>query len=285
MLTLVVTSALAGDGKSTVAAGLADALAARGYRVQLTPDGGSTSSAADITIREHHDPASAASGADLVVLVVRQGQADDATLERTAAESGAAAIVLTSVPEGAQETTRARVHAIAARLDTPTTLVGVLPQDRLLAAPSLEQMAAALEASLDAPEGAGNEAVEWIEIGPITAHPGSIHFATVGSKAIVTRGDRPDVALAALDVDAECLILSGERESLRYVLERTRDDEVPLIATTLTTSEAVLRLGPLYGKGTFGGTRKRERAAWLVEQHVDLDALQQLLNSDRSAGT
>lgn len=277
MPTLVVTSALAGDGKSTVAAGLADALASRGYRVQLTSGGDSASSDADVVIREHDDPATAVSGADVVALVVRQGQADDATLERAAAESGAAAIVMTSVPEGAEPAARARLRAIATRLDAPVTLVGVLPQDRLLAAPSLEQVATALEASLDAPEGAGNEAVEWIEIGPITAHPGSVHFVTVGSKAIVTRGDRPDVALAALDVDAECLILSGGREPLRYVLERTREDAVPLIATALTTSEAVQRLGPLYGTGTFNGTRKRERATRLIERYVDLDALQRLL--------
>ena len=285
MLTLVVTSALAGDGKSTVAAGLADALASRGSRVQLTSGDDSAPSVADVVIREHDDPAAAAFGADVVVLVVRQGQADDATLERAAAESGAAAIILTSVPEGAETAARARLQAITACLDGPVTLVGVLPQDRLLAAPSLEQMTAALEASLDAPEDAGNEAVEWIEIGPITAHPGSVHFATVGSKAIVTRGDRPDVALAALDVDAECLILSGGREPLRYVLERTREDEVPLIATALTTSEAVQRLGPLYGQGIFGGMRKRERAARLVEQHVDLDALQRLLGLGQSAAT
>ncbi len=220
-----------------------------------------------------------------MVLVVRQGQADDATLEHAAAESGAAAIVLTSVPQGEEEEARTRVHAIAARLDGSVTLAGMLPQDRLLAAPSLEQMAAALETSLDASEGAGKEAVEWIEIGPITAHPGSIHFAAVGSKAIVTRGDRPDVALAALDVDAQCLILSGGREPLRYVLERTEEDEVPLIATALTTSEAVQRLGPLYGEGTFSGTRKRERAARLIEQHVDLDALGRLLGLDRPAGS
>ena len=220
-----------------------------------------------------------------MVLVVRQGQADDATLEHAAAESGAAAIVLTSVPQGEEEEARARARAIAARLDGSVTLAGMLPQDRLLAAPSLEQMAAVLETSLDASEGAGKEAVEWIEIGPITAHPGSIHFAVVGSKAIVTRGDRPDVAFAALDVDAQCLILSGGREPLRYVLERTEEDEVPLIATALTTSEAVQRLGPLYGEGTFSGTRKRERAARLIEQHVDLDALERLLGLDRPAGS
>ena len=243
-LPLVVTSALAGDGKSTVAAGLADALASRGYRVQLTSGGDLASSDADVVIREHDDPATAVSEADLVVLVVRQGQADDATLERAAAESGAAAIVMTSVPEEAELAARARLRAITTRLDGPVTLVGVLPQDRLLAAPSLEQVATALEASLDAPEGAGNEAVEWIEIGPITAHPGSVHFATVGSKAIVTRGDRPDVALrrprcrcGVLDSEwwkGTSALCSGAHEGGRGTF---------LIATALTTSEGRAALG------------------------------------------
>lgn len=287
MATLVVTSPLAGDGKSTVAAGLADALAGRGHRVHLAADGPAAGTAAspdaappgaDSSIREHADPATAAAAASAAVLLVaREGQADDATLERAARESGAAAIVLSSVPERAEETARNRVQAIAARLNGMTPLVGLLPQDRLLAAPSLAQMAAALEGALTAPEGAGDEAVEWIEVGPITAHPGSVHFATEGSKAIVTRSDRPDVALTALDADVHCLILCGDREPLRYVLERTEADEVPLITTALTTAEAVERLGPLYGRGEFRGARKRERARRLVERFLDLEAMERLL--------
>ena len=276
MVTLVVTSPLAGDGKSIVAAGLADALARRGHRVHLAADG-DASQDSEISIREHGDPATAAGSADAVLLVAREGQADDATLERAARESGAAAIVLSSVPERAEETARNRVQAIAARLNGMTPLVGLLPQDRLLAAPSLAQMAAALEGALTAPEGAGDEAVEWIEVGPITAHPGSVHFATEGSKAIVTRSDRPDVALTALDADVHCLILCGDREPLRYVLERTEADEVPLITTALTTAEAVERLGPLYGRGEFRGARKRERARRLVERFLDLEAMERLL--------
>jgi len=269
--TLVITSPLAGDGKSTLAAGLADAFARRGYGVDA------------LTIIEHHDPATAAAKGDAVLLVAHGGNADDVTLERAARECSAAAIVFTSVLNGQAMAARDRVAAISARLDVTLLLVGAVPQDRLLAAPSLAQMAAALDGSLEAVDDAAADAVEWIEIGPITAHPGSVHFATDGSKAIVARGDRPDVALTALEVDAQCLILAGGGEPLRYVLERAEVDEVPLIATALTTAEAVERLGSLYGHGSFSGPRKRERAALLVENHLDMEALEQLLQLGRPA--
>ncbi len=268
MPSLIVTSPLRRDGKSTVAAGVAGALARE--------------TAAGLTIVEAPDPAAVATAAAadprrLVLLVSRYGQADDATIVRTAGETSAAGIVFTAVPADRLEAARSRVDDLGSHLDAELLFLGAMPQDRLLAAPSVREMAQALSGTLHAPDELRDEALEWIEIGPITAHPGSVHFARLGSKAVITRVDRPDLALAALDTETACLILTGGQAPLSYVLERTQSEEIPLISTPLSTPDAVERLGPLYGRSAFVGRRKAERAVELARGHLDLSTLERLL--------
>ena len=268
MPTLIVTSPLRGDGKSAVAAGVAGALARE--------------TAAGLTIVEAADPAEIATAAAagprrLVLLVSRYGQADDATIVRTAGETGAAGIVFTAVPADRLEAARTRVDDLGSHLDAELLFLGAMPQDRLLAAPSVREMAQALSGTLHASDELRDEALEWIEIGPITAHPGSEHFARLGSKAVITRVERPDLALAALDTETACLILTGGEEPLSYVVERTQSEEIPLISTPLSTPDAVERLGPLYGRSAFIGRRKAERAVELARAHLDLSTLERLL--------
>lgn len=300
---IAVTSPLPGDGKSTVAAGLAGALARGGAAVRLVRLAGDAGADSDaetfrrvpgvrsdgvalsseqvgppdpLILVEAADPSAVADlvrtmAGGLLLLVTRYGEADDATVRRIARESGAGGVVVTAAPESAAE----RLRRWAAELDL--RLIGMLVQDRLLAAPSLQEMAGVLEGRLTSPDDGCEEAVEWLEIGPITAHPGSVHFARAGSRAIITRADRPDVAMTALETDAACLILTGGGRVLPYVVERAQAQETPLIQTTLATSEAMGRLGALYTRGHFRGLRKIERAINLVEKHLDFTALTERL--------
>lgn len=296
---IAVTSPRAGDGKSTVAAGIAGALARGGAAVRLVRLAGDAGADIDaetfrrvpgvrcdgvalspeqlgppgpLTLVEVADAGAAAAlvratAGGLLLLVTLDGEADDVTVRRIAQESGAGGVVVTAAPESAA----VRLRRWAAELEL--RLIGMVPQDRLLAAPSLQEMADALEGRLTSPDEGREEAVEWIEIGPITAHPGSVHFARAGSRAIITRADRPDVAMTALETDAACLILTGGGRVLPYVVERAQAQETPLIQTTLSTREAMERLGALYTRGHFRGLRKIERAINLVETHLDLTAL------------
>ena len=300
---IAVTSPLPGDGKSAVAAGLAGALAREGVAVRLVRLAGDAGADADVetfrrvpgvrsdgvalipeqlgssepvTLVEVADAGAAAAlvratAGGLLLLVTCDGESDDVTVRRIARESDAGGVIVTAAPESAAE----RLRRWAAELDV--RLIGMVPQDRLLAAPSLEEMADALEGPLVSPDEGREEAVEWIEIGPITAHPGSVHFARAGSRAIITRADRPDVAMTALETDAACLILTGGGRVLPYVIERAQAQETPLIQTPLSTPEAMERLGGLYSRGHFRGLRKIERAINLVETHLDLTHLTQRL--------
>ena len=296
--TLIVTSPLAGDGKSVVAVGLAAALRASGSTVRLvravggdrarsdaeqfaeiqgvrssgTPaEPNQLETDADLSIVEAGDLASAASlrqAGDSLILVIRQGETDDVTRERTIAEIQPAALVINAAPPDELES----IAQSAANLGAP--VLGVLPQDRLLAAPSFSAMAEAVGGTLAGPDGLHDDAAEWLVVGPISAHGGIPYFDQFPHAAVVTRHDRVDIALGALNQSPAGLILTGGEPTLPYVAERVESEDFALIITGLSTAEAVNRIGDLYRQGQFQGPRKRQRAIDLVAEHVSLDVLQ-----------
>ena len=297
MSTLIITSALSGDGKSVVAAGFAAALRAIGSTVRLARAAGSDSAGVDAeqfaqvqgvrssgapvdadhlpldtdtTVIEVDDPVSAAAlrkGGDSLILVTRHGETDDVTLARLIAETQATGIVINAAPP--QE-----VENIAQSDELAAPVLGVLPQDRLLAAPSFTAMARAVDGTLAGPERLHDDAAEWLVVGPISAHGGMPYFDQFPHAAVVTRHDRVDIALGALNQHPAGLILTGGEPTLPYVAQRAETEEFVLIVTGLSTTDAVNRIGDLYAQGIFQGPRKMQRAIDLVASQVSLDLLQ-----------
>jgi hypothetical protein len=208
-----------------------------------------------------------------VVLITRPGQADDVTINRWVSEHAPAAIVLNSV--NPQQPGSAGIKVPSYGVET----IGSIPQDRLLSAPSVRAIAEAVQGDLTGSAERQAEAVTWLQIGPISAHGGTEHFGRYEDKAVVTRHDKIDVALSALDSEPACLILSGGEPNLPYVRQRAESEDFALIVTSLSTPDVTTRIGELYAHSPFRGHRKVERAEALVREHVDLSALQRIIAS------
>ena len=101
----------------------------------------------------------------------------------------------------------------------------------------------------------------WARSAPTAA---STTSAATPDKSVITRNDKLDVALAALDAEPLCLILSGGAPNLPYIAERAEQEQFALIVTPLDTPQAVNRIGELYGRTPFAGARKRGRAVELI---------------------
>ena len=281
-----VTSTLPGDGKSVVAAGLAAAIRAGGATVRLAraDDGESAErDAAQLArlggVRSDGEPALenlpadtdelvveaaletvAASRADgdRVVLVARAGEADDATLQRAISELRPEGVVMNAVREHGESATRSRVEALGGRL------LGTLPQDRHLAAPTVRSIAAAVDGELSGDDELFDEASRDLVVGPVSAHEGMDYFRKYPDKTVVSRHDRVDIALGALDYEPLCLVLAGGAPTLPYVAQRAERESFALIVTALTTPDVVNTVGPLYGADRFSGARKLQTAVELV---------------------
>ncbi len=300
MTRILVTSTLSGDGKSAVASGIAAALRSTGATVRLarvdhsdSPDSANPnrSAASDAQqfsyvngVRSAATPMAAADipndtdrvvieadgtagiESDLVVLIVRHGEADDDTISRALADMQPDLVIVNGVPQHGEATAVARLTGLGA------TSVRLLPQDRHLAAPIVRDIAPAIDGKLSGDEALFDEASRDLVIGPVSAHEGMDYFRKYPDKTLITRHDRIDIALGALDYEPLCLILAGGEPTLPYIAQRAERESFALITTPMSTLEAVEVIGPLYGRSAFVGRRKLETAVSLVAEvaHAEL---------------
>ena len=292
MTRILVTSTLPGDGKSVVAAGIAAALRATGATVRLARlndsdsgesdaiqfarvngvrGGSAVASASGVPSDTDHTviEASAALGidADRTVLVLRHGEADDDTVSRAISELSPDAVVVNGTPEHGEAAAIAHIAELGAGN------IVAIPQDRHLASPTVRDIAPAVDGELSGDEALFNEASRDLVIGPVSAHEGMDYFRKYPDKTLITRNDRIDIALGALDYEPLCLILAGGEPTLPYVAQRAERESFALITTSMSTLEAVEAIGPLYGASAFVGERKLETAITLVGENVDAAAL------------
>ena len=292
MTRILVTSTLAGDGKSVVAVGIASALRASGAIVRLVriDDGESAASdaqqlarvngvrgssepvaASEVPSDTDHTVIEASSGAgievDRTVLVVRHGEADDDTVSRALSEQQPDAVIVNGVPEHGGQAALERISGLGGNA------VAAIPQDRHLAAPTVRDIAPALDGELSGDTELFDEASRDLVIGPVSAHEGMDYFRKYPDKTLITRHDRIDIALGALDYEPLCLILAGGEPTLPYVAQRAERESFALITTSLTTLETVEAIGPLYGNSAFVGERKLETAVELVGANVPAEVL------------
>jgi BioD-like phosphotransacetylase family protein len=176
-------------------------------------------------------------------------------------------VVLTAVPS--RQAGEARDALAAAALP----LVAVLPEDRLLYAPSIGDLIEALDAEVILGEPELTQAIEHLLINPITTDAGQPYFARRRNKAVITRSDKTDLQLAALHSQTDLLILTGGMPPSPYTIDRAAGEEVPLLLTRADTREAVHLLADVFTRSRFAGEQKLERMNDLLTMEADASAL------------
>ena len=214
-------------------------------------------------------------GEGAAVLVERFADLDAAKAASLAKTLGSsfAGVIVTATPASRLATVGQDLEGLGVPLLT------ALPEDRLLAAPTIAEMATALDAQALFLDGRADTLVERMTIASIAADPGQGYFVQFGPQAVIVRCDKPDLQLAALHTSTLCLILTGGRMPLGYVTERAESEGVPVLITTKDTPDAVRVLEGLYAGGRFGGRGKAERVAQLMAERLDKDALRKALAS------
>lgn len=210
-----------------------------------------------------------------VVLVGRWSGGDTVTLLRDAAaaqDGRLRGVVQTAVPA------RQEAAARAALVEAGLPVLAVLPEDRALFAPSIGAIIHALEAEVILGEPDEDQVIEHILINPVTVDPGQPYYARRRNKAVITRADKTDLQLAALQTPTELLILTGGVPPSPYTIDRAAGEEVPLLLTRGNTRETVRRLEDIFSGARFSGELKLERMGALLEQHGDAELLRALVS-------
>ncbi|TAK77912.1 MAG: hypothetical protein EPO16_04525 [Dehalococcoidia bacterium] len=279
MARILVAASTPGAGATTVAVGLAHRLAYAGRDVRIERLAGDERAAADAAVFATLEfcsssgvPVDAASVPDggVVVIEAPAGVEDAAAL---ASRLGAKLVAVDGgrgAPSGAALTITNRARKGDAR---------TLPEDRLLAAPTVGQIAETAHARVLVRSQEGDRAViEHIVIGAISHDSADTYFGRFPRKAVVCRAEKTDLGLAALLTGAEVLVLSGGNDPSPYLLDRAGASRATTVLLTPEgTVETVRDIEGLYGTAPFSHAAKVERAGELIAAALDDATLASLL--------
>ena len=151
--------------------------------------------------------------------------------------------------------------------------LGVLPEERLLLAPTVGQAAAHLDGAYFAGADGADALIEHFLIGGLIAEWGGNYFGRLPNQAVLARGGRMDIQMSALNFPLNALFLTGCDAPAQYVQQRAEELDVPLIAVRRGTHEAAAALETLSGSVTFRHPAKAERAGAMARERLDADAL------------
>ena len=154
---------------------------------------------------------------------------------------------------------------------------GCLPEDRLLLAVKVDEIARHFDGEYVVDEGDKSALVSNILIGCQTLDPGELYFGIHDDKAVVVRGDRPDIQMAALSTPTACMVITKNMMPIEYIRYEAGEEEVPVILTEADTLTAMDMLDTVQVRARFDHPAKLDRMSELLREHLDLDALRSAL--------
>ncbi|WP_026369467.1 phosphotransacetylase family protein [Kallotenue papyrolyticum] len=158
---------------------------------------------------------------------------------------------------------------------TGVPVLGVIPHDPQIAAPTVQDVIEHLDAEVIS-DGDRTRLVEHLSVGAMSAESALRFFRRQANKAVITGGDRPDLQIAALETSTSCLILTGNMRPAATVIDRAVRNKVPILISPDDTLTTVQRLEALIGQQRFSALR-REQFSRLADQHLDWRRLDRLL--------
>jgi uncharacterized protein len=180
-------------------------------------------------------------------------------------------VVINETPRTALEEAKCVVQPYLERHQLP--VLGILPKDPMLAAPTVAELAEGLRAEVLCAADRMGELVEHMLVGAMSAEAALTHFRRQAHKAVITGGDRADIQLAALDTSTRCLILTGNLYPSPVVLNRADELGVPVLLADMDTLTAVDIVEGYVGRGRVQQAQKIDRFGALLAEHMDFTAL------------
>ncbi len=154
------------------------------------------------------------------------------------------------------------------------SVLGVIPEDRILLALTVAELAGSIQGKIISSAGKSKELVENLMLGAMVVDSGLEYFGRKVNKAAVVRGDRPDMQLAALETPTKCLVISGSTaQPIHSVLYRAENKEVPIILTESGTESIVAAIEGALDRGRFSEEGKLPKLAEIMKQHLDYKAI------------
>ncbi|MDO8671459.1 MAG: AAA family ATPase [Dehalococcoidia bacterium] len=154
-----------------------------------------------------------------------------------------------------------------------TTVFGIVPQDRTLMGVSVREIVEALGAEEVTPGDGVAELVENVMVGASVLDHGPMYFNRKSNKAVLIRGERPDMQLAALETPTKALVLTGGVKPIDQVLKQARRRKVPVVVASQDTQIALSKVSEAVAATSFAHRQKLNKLDEILAQNFDFKAL------------
>lgn len=151
--------------------------------------------------------------------------------------------------------------------------LGAVPEDRIFLGVTVEELKSHLGGRYVTSTRADNELVKSVMVGGLGMDSGATYFGLRENKAVVVRGDRPDIQMSALETSTACMVLANGIHPIEYVVNEAELEGVPLISVESTTVNTMTSMERLLERSQFDHPGKLALFVELIRKHVDSDKI------------
>ena len=150
-------------------------------------------------------------------------------------------------------------------------ILATIPEDRKLLGFTVGELAQHIGGTFLYGEHKKDLFIDNLMIGGLVLDWGYLYFERHENKAVIVRGNRPDLQMAALSTPTSCLVLTGtgSEGAIEYVQIEAEEEEIPLICVETNTLDTVGVLEKLQDRAEFNHTVKEERFSELIDNNGD----------------
>ena len=152
-------------------------------------------------------------------------------------------------------------------------VLGVVPEDRTMLGVTVAEVASYLDGRNITDVDGMDRLVEHFQVGGLGLDRGTDYFDLLERKAVVVRGDRPDIQMPALRTPMACMMLTMGIEPIEYVYYEAEEQDVPIIVVEQDTIPAMESLHGIHERARFDHPDKLARFTQLLNKHTDVATL------------
>jgi len=145
---------------------------------------------------------------------------------------------------------------------------GVIDEKEAMGAPRVRELAKELGAATLTGEEFLDRTIENFFVGAMTPDSALKFFRQSVNHAVITGGDRADIAMAALETKTAALIFTGGMRPSQIVISAAAERGVPVLEVMDDTFTAVRKVEDLMGRIRPSDTQRIELAKQAVVKHV-----------------
>ncbi len=187
-------------------------------------------------------------------------------------------MVVNRVPKRRLERVRDEISAQTGQASIK--IIGVLPEDRTLFAPTIGELTGYIKGETLTSAEKSSELVENIMLGARNVDSGPEYFTNKANKAVILRISRPDMQLAALETSTRCLVLTGDKAPHPAVISQAEKKIVPIISVRDDIPTIAANIEEALGRTRFNQAAKLPRLIEIMEQYFDFATVYQGLGLD-----